>query len=162
MDGATAWDRSVAFSIDAGRGNDVYALSRSTRLERANHNLFTFFADEESNDQHQVLDGFVATDDNSTSAFFNLEDTMIMSLDQEITATDTQMGNYCKRQRLAIGRSGRMRKRKPRPSLTSEIHANRMVKTRTFSEDTHSIRSMTRRAETQVFKNVYPARSQAR
>ena len=85
-----------------------------------------------------------------------------MSLNQEIATTDTQMGNHCKRQRRAIGRSGRMRKRKPHPSLTSEIRANRLVKTRTFSADTHSIRSMTRRAGTQVFKNVYPARSQAR
>ena len=70
--GATAWDRSVAFSVDAGGGNDVYDLSRSTGLGRADHNSFSLFIDEGGNDQYQVPDGLGVTTDNSISGFFDL------------------------------------------------------------------------------------------
>jgi hypothetical protein len=70
--GATAWDRSVAFSVDAGRGNDVYDFSRSTGLGRADHHSFSLFIDEDGEDEYQVPHGLGVTTDNSTSGFFDL------------------------------------------------------------------------------------------
>ncbi len=70
--GAAAWDKSAAFFVDAGDGVDVYDVSRSDGLGRADHSSLSVFVDEGGQDRYLVPHGMGAATENSVSAFFDL------------------------------------------------------------------------------------------
>lgn len=70
--GGVAWDRSVTLFIDAGQGNDVYDLRRSTGLGRADHHSWGLFVEEGGRDRYAVPDGMGMVSDHSVSGFFDL------------------------------------------------------------------------------------------
>ena len=70
--GGTAWDLSVSLCIDADVGDDVYDLSRSDGLGRADHRSWSLFIDEGGRDRYAVPRGLGAATDRSVSGFLDL------------------------------------------------------------------------------------------
>ena len=71
--GGVAWDNSVSLMIDAGKGHDTYAFSRSTGLGRADYAGWGLFIDEGGEDQYQAPSGFGDSSENSVAGFFDLD-----------------------------------------------------------------------------------------
>jgi hypothetical protein len=70
--GGVAWDLSVSLCIDADDGDDVYDLSRSDGLGRADHRSWSLFVDEGGRDRYAVPRGLGAAMDRSVSGFLDL------------------------------------------------------------------------------------------
>lgn len=70
--GAAAWDRSVALSVDDGPDDDDYDLQRSTGLGIADHQAWSLFIEAGGRDRYRVPQGMGLARHGSTSGFFDL------------------------------------------------------------------------------------------
>lgn len=70
--GGAAWDLSVTLAIDAGGGQDVYDLLRSSGLGLADHRAWSLFIEEGGADRYLVPQGMGTAFNAGLSGFFDL------------------------------------------------------------------------------------------
>ena len=70
--GAAAWDRSVALSVDGGTGDDAYDFRRSTGLGIADRRAWSLFVEAGGRDRYRVPEGLGIALTDSVGGFFDL------------------------------------------------------------------------------------------
>jgi hypothetical protein len=71
--GGVAWDHGVSIMIDSGLDGDLYALTLSTGLGKADYTGWGIFIDEGGDDRYQLKEGFGNSSEHGFGAFFDLK-----------------------------------------------------------------------------------------